>query len=88
MRPRKTNFGKIYFKDLEQYLNYNKVYGMYVKRGDPLLYTFLIMFRKTKEPPEKLFIEVSSTSKLVLSIYTEKRKFQNIKEVFGYITLK
>ena len=84
MRPRISNFGKMYFKDLHKYLTDNYVFGFTVKRGDPLKYTFLIMFRNSRKSPEELIIEVSSASKIVLGAYTKNQKFTSIQELLNY----
>ena len=74
------------FSELQTYLNANNVFGFTVKRNiSTFIYTFLIMFRDTKKDPEKLYIEVSKNSKLVISASTNKgRKFNNINELKQY----
>ena len=84
MRPRVSKFGKIYFNNLKQYFTENQVQGFTVKRGDPLIYTFLLMFRNSRKDPEELIIEVSYNSKLVLSAYTKTHKFETIEELKKY----
>ena len=84
MRQRINSFGYIKYKDLNNYLTDNKVFGFTVKRGDPLKYKFLIMFRDNKKAPEELYIEVSANSKIVLGAYTNNRKFITLDELKQY----
>ena len=89
MRPRVSEFGKIYLNDLIGYLNENHIYGFTVKANNDniLTYTYLIMFRNHYRGPEELFIKVSSSSKLVLSANTQKLRFKNINELKKYCKL-
>ena len=86
MRPRINTFGKITRKELDKYLIENQVYGFTVKINDStFIYSYHIMFRKNKENPEILFVEVSKASKLVLKAWTDKgRKFNNVDELKQY----
>ena len=86
MRPRINTFGRITRKELEKYLNENQVYGFTVKRlENTLIYSYNMMFRKNKEEPEMLFIEVSRASKLVLKAWTNKGvKFNNVEDLKKY----
>ena len=86
MRPRINKFGKITYKELNTYLIENQVYGFLAKRNEcTITYSYHIMFRKNKEAPEMLFVEVSSTSKLVLNAWTNKGiNFQNIEDLKKY----
>lgn len=86
MRPRINTFGRITRKELEVYLNENQVYGFTVKRlENTLIYSYNMMFRKNKEEPEMLFIEVSRASKLVLKAWTNKGvKFNNVEDLKKY----
>ena len=86
MRPRINTFGKITRKELEKYLNENQVYGFTVKINESTLtYTYYMMFRKNKENPEMLYVEVSQASKLVLKAWTDKGiSFKNIDELKKY----
>jgi len=86
MRPRINTFGKITRKELEKYLNENQVYGFTVKINEStFIYTYHMMFRKNKENPEMLYIEVSQASKLVLKAWTDKGvSFKNIDELKKY----
>jgi len=86
MRPRINTFGKITRKELEKYLNENQVYGFTVKINESTLtYTYHMMFRKNKEKPEMLYVEVSQASKLVLKAWTDKGvSFKNIDELKKY----
>ena len=91
MRPRiKKGFGKITHSELKEYLTNNRVYGFTVDiTENTLIYSYNIMFRKNKENPEMLFVEVSQSSKLVLKAWTDKGKtFNNIKELLDYTILK
>jgi len=91
MRPRiKKGFGKLIHSELKEYLTNNKVYGFTVDiTENTLIYIYNIMFRKNKENPEMLFVEVSQSSKLVLKAWTDKGKtFNNIKELLDYTILK
>lgn len=78
-------FGKITWTTLKEYFLNNSVYNYTVDISDNVLtYECLIMFRSNKLPPEKIYVKVSRTSKLVFDVYTDKRKFNNIKEVLEY----
>ena len=89
MRPRINSFGRITRKELDQFLNQNKVWGFTAKRNDTtFVYSYNIMFRNTKQTPEMLFVEVSKASKLVLKAWTNKdRNFSNIDELKKYCKL-
>lgn len=86
MRPRINKFGKITRKELEQYFMENQVYGFTVKiEKDTLIYSYDMMFRKNKENPEMIFVEVSQASKLVLNAWSNKGiTFKNIDELKKY----
>ena len=86
MRPRINNFGRISYTELNKYLYSNSVYGFTASKKDTTItYTYVIMFRKTKEDPEMLLVEVSRASKLVLKACTDKgKKFNNIEELKRY----
>lgn len=86
MRPRINTFGRITRKELEVYLNENQVYGFTVKRlENTLIYSYNMMFRKNKEEPEMLFVEVSRASKLALKAWTNKGvKFNNVEDLKKY----
>lgn len=86
MRPRINTFGRITRKELEAYLNENQVYGFTVKvLESTLVYSYNMMFRKNKEQPEMLFVEVSRASKLVLKAWTNKGvKFNNVEDLKKY----
>lgn len=86
MRLRINKFGKITFSELKTYLNANNVFGFTVKINDStFIYTFLMMFRDTRNAPEELYIEVSKNSKLVISASTNKgKKFNNINDLKNY----
>lgn len=86
MRPRINKFGKITLNELHDYLEDNYVFGFTVKRNISVLtYTFLMMFRDNHNKPEKLYVEVSNTSKLVIKATTNKgRVFNNIDELKQY----
>ena len=78
-------FGQMTWSMLKEYLLNNSVYNYAVDISDNVLtYECLIMFRSNKLPPEKIYVKVSRTSKLVFDVYTNKRKFNNIKEVLEY----
>ena len=78
-------FGQMTWSTLKEYLLSNSVYNYAVDISDNVLtYECLIMFRSNKLPPEKIYVKVSRTSKLVFDVYTDKRKFNNIKEVLEY----
>jgi len=87
MRPRINSFGKITRKELDNYLFNNYVHGFSVSiKETTFIYSYFIMFRKTKETPEILFVEVSKASKLVLGAWTNKgKKFNNIDELKKYV---
>ena len=86
MRPRINTFGRISYTELAKYLYGNSVYGFTASKKDTTItYTYFIMFRKNKEDPEMLFIEVSRVSKLVLKAWTNKgKKFNNVDELKQY----
>ena len=86
MRPHINTFGKITRKELEKYLNENQIYGLTVKiNNNILLYSYIMLFRKNKEAPEMLYVEVSQASKLVLKAWTDKGiSFKNIDELKKY----
>jgi hypothetical protein len=78
-------FGQMTWSTLKEYLLSNSVYNYTVDISDNVLtYECLIMFRSNKLPPEKIYVKVSRTSKLVFDVYTNKRKFNSIKEVLEY----
>ena len=86
MRPRINTFGKITYRELDEYLLENQVYGFTVKiNKDTLVYSYNIMYRENKKDPEMLFIEVSQSSKLVLRAWTDRGiKFNNVNELKKY----
>ena len=86
MRPRINKFGKVSYKEINDYLTNNHVYGFTVKESyDSLQYSYKMMFRSNKETPEIVFIEVSKTSKLVINAWTNKGiKFNNIEDLKKY----
>lgn len=86
MRPRINSFGKITYSEINTYLTKNAVYGFKAKINDKTItYSFNIMYRKNKENPEMLFLEVSQSSKLVLKAWTDKGiVFKNIEELKIY----
>ena len=86
MRPRINTFGKITYKELNEYLTKNAVYGMTVKIMDStLIYSYSIMYRFNKKDPEILYIEVSQASKFVLKAWTNwGKKFNNINDLKNY----
>ena len=86
MRPRISSFGKITRKELDNYLFNNYVFGLTVKETENIfIYKYVILFKKNKEQPEELFVEVSKTSKFVNKAYTNKGiKFNNINELKSY----
>ena len=86
MRPRINSFGKITYKELNTYLTDNCVFGFVVTiKENTYVYSYNIMFRKNKEKPEMLFVEVSQNSKFVLKAWTDKgRKFNNINDLKNY----
>ena len=78
-------FGQMTWPMLKEYLLNNSVYNYAVDISDNVLtYECLIMFRSNKLPPEKIYVKVSRTSKLVFDVYTDKRKYNSIKEVLEY----
>ena len=86
MRPRISSFGKITYSEINEYLTENYVYGFTAKRNEKtIVYSFNMMFRKNKENPEMLFIEVSQASKLILKAWTDRSKnFTNINDLKQY----
>lgn len=82
MRPRKTLFGTMKFEDFKKFALDNNIHGHTVHiEKDVLTYTFLVMFRNNKRPPEELQIDVSTVSKNILHIRSDQRKFLNIDDV-------
>ena len=90
MRHRFNKFSNIVFSEINKYLTENAVYGFKaILKESIIIYSYNIMFRKNKENPEMLFVEVSQSSKLVLKAWTDKGKtFNNIKELLDYTILK
>ena len=86
MRQRINSFGYIKYKDLNNYLTDNKVFGLIAKYdGDFIIYTYVIMFRENKKDPEELYIKVSRNSKLVVGANTNRGKiFNNVDELKQY----
>lgn len=86
MRPRISSFGKITYSEINEYLIENCVYGFTAKRNEKtIVYSFNMMFRKNKENPEMLYLEVSSSSKLVLKAWTSKGTIlNNVEELKQY----
>ena len=86
MRQRINSFGYIKYKDLNNYLTDNKVFGLTGKYdGDFIIYTYVIMFRENKKDPEELYIKVSRNSKLVVGANTNRGKiFNNVDELKQY----
>ena len=81
MRPRKSSFGVIQYKVLEEQLNASKVYGLFVKTlPDILIYTYVVMFRDNKKRPEELYITVSRRSKLVIKIESDRTEFFSLQD--------
>jgi len=86
MRPRINSFGQITRNELEIYFTENRVYGFTAKRNDKtIIYSYFIMFRNNKGCLERLFVEVSRTSKFAIKAWTDKgKKFNNINELKMY----
>ena len=86
MRPRINKFGKTSYRDIHAYLTDNQVYGFIAYQKDnSIVYSYNMMFRSNKEKPEILFIEVSKTSKLIITAWTNKNvKFANVDELKKY----
>jgi hypothetical protein len=82
MRPRKTSFGTMKFNDFKKFATENNVFGHTVHiEKDVLTYTFLAMFRDNKRPPEELYVDVSTVSKNVINVRSDRRQFLNIDDV-------
>lgn len=89
MRPRKSSFGVIPYKALQEQLNASKVYGLFVKiLPDVLIYTYVVMFRDNKNHPEELYITVSRRSKLVIKIESDRREFLNLQDFIDKVIIK
>lgn len=89
MRPRiNPKFGILTREELFTHLYDNDVQGLIVKRVDDniLRYTFLLMFRSTREKPEEMFVEVSRQSGMVIKGWTNKRRFENKEQLIKYTT--
>lgn len=86
MRSRFNKFSNIVFSEVNKYLTDNCVFGFTSEiKESTIVYSYNIMFRKNKEKPEMLFIEVSQKSKLPISAWTDKGiKFNNIYELKKY----
>ena len=81
MRPRKTTFGTMPYKELQKFLNDNDIWGHTVHEDpDFLTYTYLVMFRRNKEAPEELYVKVSRRSKLVIHLASNKRTFLSLTD--------
>jgi len=83
MRPRikEKDDIKITYSEMNKYLTENKCYGHVVKflSKDIAEYSFFIMYRHSRKPPELATIRVSLVSKLVLSAAIEGRVFNSIR---------
>lgn len=92
MRPRiQKGFGTITFKELNEFLNENNCWGITVKRVSPtvLEYMYVMMFRNLCESKhKKIKVTVSRTSKLVIGLEIEGKKFDNIYGFKKYISIK
>ena len=89
MRPRKSSFGVIPYKVLQEQLNAAKVYGMFVKiLPDVLIYTYVVMFRDNKKRPEELYITVSRRSRLVIKIESDRREFLSLQDFIDKVIIK
>lgn len=78
------------FEELNEYLTNNYVFGFTVKiKDNELVYSYLMMFRKNKQDPEKIYISVSTKTKRVLGAWTDKGYiFKNINELKFYTKKK
>lgn len=82
MRPRISKFGKITRTELDNFLTDNRIYGFTAKVGlDEIIYSYHIMFRHNKKAPELLYVKVSTSSKLVLKVWTDNHTFETIDEL-------
>ena len=82
MRPRISKFGKITRTELDNFLTDNRIYGFTAKVGlDEIIYSYHIMFRHNKKAPELLYVKVSTSSKLVLAVWTDTHTFETIDEL-------
>ena len=82
MRPRKNSFGTMPFSDFKKLMTERKVWGFIVKETkDILTYTFHMMFRDNKRPPETLEVDVSTRSKNVIKVRSDRRTFLNLDDV-------
>ena len=87
MRPRiNKNFGAIKWKELDDYFYENYVFPCGAESfEDHIIYSRRLMFRDNKKAPEKIFINVSVNSKLVLGAWDEKgMNFNSIDELKQY----
>ena len=82
MRPRISKFGKITYSELDKFLLDNRIYGFTAKvELDEIIYSYHIMFRHNKKAPELLYVKVSTSSKLVLKVWTDNHTFETIDEL-------
>ena len=82
MRPRISKFGKITYPELDKFLLDNRIYGFTAKvELDEIIYSYHIMFRHNKKAPELLYVKVSTSSKLVLKVWTDTHTFETIDEL-------
>ena len=81
MRPRKDSFGIMKYDDFKKFAIENFIWGRTVKIDkDILTYTYALMFRDNKRPPEEIKVIVSDRSKNVIKILSDKREFSNIND--------
>lgn len=92
MRPRiQKSFGIITFKELNEFLNENNCWGITGKKVSPtvLEYMYVMMFRNLHESKyKKIKVTVSRTSKLVIGLEIEGKKFDNIYGFKKYVSIK
>ena len=90
MRPRINNFGIIKFDELDKFMYDNNCWGITVKRVSPtiLKYKYIMMFRSQIYPPKEIYVTISRTSKLVIGVEIEGKKFDNIDGFKKYVSIK
>lgn len=89
MRLRKTNFGVMPFNAFKKLMTERRIWGFTVKcREDILTYTFHVMFRNNRYPPETLYVDVSTRSRNVVSIRSDIREFISLDDMLEKTKLK
>ena len=72
------------YNEFKKFAEQNYIWGRTVRIGyDALIYTFALMFRENKRPPEEIKVIVSFKSKNVLRILSDRRQFASIEDAIN-----